>query len=54
MNSLVLRVEVGHINNKILKNEHVSKWSDKCRFANITIDLTNASQSVKTITVHST
>ena len=52
LDGLVLRVEVGHIYDQVLEDEHVAQRSDECWFAEIGVDFPDAGQCVQPVAVH--
>jgi len=52
LNSSVLGVEVGHINNQVLQNEHMAQWGDEWWLGKVGVDFSDTGQWVKSVTVH--
>jgi len=54
LNRLVLGVKVSHIDDKIFQDEHMSKRGDESWSTKVSIDLSDASESMKPVAVHGT
>ena len=52
LDALVLRIEVGHIDNQVLKHEHVSQGRNDCRPGKVSVDCLNAGERVHAIAIH--